>query len=109
MKILRLTARGLIVPISFQVPRKAAVFHADLYPDAYAGVPSLSADEWFKGENKDPVLKSLDPANAAAAPQKKLVKSSAELQLELDAANKMIAEQASEIEALKAQLAALKA
>jgi len=32
-----------IVPISFQVPRKSDLFQKDLFPDTYAGVPSLEA------------------------------------------------------------------
>merc|ERR1739838_172965 len=30
----------------------------------YAGKPALSADQWLKGENKDPVFASMDPAKA---------------------------------------------
>jgi len=50
-----------IVPISFQVPRKSDLFQKDLFPDAYAGVPSLEAKEYLAGENKPPKLKSMKP------------------------------------------------
>jgi coronin-1B/1C/6 len=36
-----------------------------LYPDAYAGEPALSPDEWIKGENADPKLRSLAPGFVA--------------------------------------------
>lgn len=64
-RFLKLT-RNAIVPVSFVVPRKtgADIFQADIYPDTTAGVPSLSADEYLKGENKPPVMKSMDPAKS---------------------------------------------
>jgi len=53
-----------VIPISFIVPRKAGaeVFQEDIYPNAYAGRPSLQADEWLKGENKAPITVSMNPA-----------------------------------------------
>ncbi len=27
-------------------------FHSDLFPDTASGIPALSADSWFKGENQ---------------------------------------------------------
>ncbi|ETO15769.1 hypothetical protein RFI_21593 [Reticulomyxa filosa] len=56
--------KSTVVPISFIVPRKAGaeVFQEDIFPDAYAGRPALQADEWLKGENKDPVTTSMNPA-----------------------------------------------
>ena len=27
-------------------------FHGDLYPDTFAGVPSMTASQWAAGENK---------------------------------------------------------
>mmetsp|Transcript_6435 Transcript_6435/g.15556 ORF Transcript_6435/g.15556 Transcript_6435/m.15556 type:complete len:369 (-) Transcript_6435:353-1459(-) len=53
-----------IQPVDFIVPRKSTLFQGELFPDAYAGVPSLSKEAWLGGENKDPVLKSLDPKKA---------------------------------------------
>jgi len=62
-RLLRLTAKG-VVPVSFIVPRKSGkeVFQADIFPDAYAGKPALTAEEWAKGANKPPILMSLDPS-----------------------------------------------
>lgn len=100
------------IPISFQVPRKSAdTFQKDLYPDAYAGVPSLSADEWLAGRNAPPKKFSLNPAtggssssaaSATAAPTSsfKAQKSPGDLQRDLDQANARIAE----LEALVARL-----
>jgi len=53
-----------IVPISFQVPRKSDLFQKDLFPDAYAGVPSMEAKEYLSGENKPPKLKSMKPGTS---------------------------------------------
>jgi len=53
-----------IVPISFQVPRKSDLFQKDLFPDAYAGVPSLEAKQYLAGENADPKVKSMKPGAA---------------------------------------------
>merc|ERR1719192_1445960 len=55
--------KNAIIPISFVVPRKsgADVFQEDIYPDCYAGKPALSADEWLNGQNKDPIMTSMDP------------------------------------------------
>jgi len=64
-RFLKLTESS-VIPISFIVPRKAGgdVFQKDIFPDAYAGVPSLSAQDWLSGQNKDPVLMSMDPKNS---------------------------------------------
>jgi len=48
-------------PISFQVPRKSEIFQDDIYPDCYAGEPSLTSDEWLSGKDADPKLRSLAP------------------------------------------------
>jgi len=62
-RFLKLTAKS-VTPISFIVPRKSGeeVFQADIYPDAFAGKPALSAEEWANGQNKPPILMSLDPS-----------------------------------------------
>jgi hypothetical protein len=53
-----------VTPIPFVVPRKAGneVFQSDIFPDAPIGKPSLQAQEWISGTNKNPILGSLDPA-----------------------------------------------
>jgi hypothetical protein len=101
-----------VSPVSFQVPRKSDLFQTDLFPDTYAGVPSMSADEWKSGDNKVPAKKSMKPGEStksvASKPEFKAAassgsssssssaaaasapasggKSAAELQRELDAA-----------------------
>lgn len=46
--------------ISFFVPRRTEVFHDDIYPDAPAGIPALTAEEWLQGKSVEgPVLLSL--------------------------------------------------
>lgn len=91
-----------VVPISFQVPRKSAdQFQKDLYPDAPAGVPSLSADEYVAGKNAAPVLKSMNPKDSKTAQptQQATFKAQPSLKDELTAANKRI----QELEALLAK------
>lgn len=112
-RFMKVTAKA-VVPMPFVVPRKVKVFHSELFPDDIAGVPSLSIDEWSSGENKPPVLMSLDPdqresapaasggdASTSAAPT--FTKSAAELQKELDAANAKIAELEKKIAKLEAE------
>lgn len=97
-----------VVPISFQVPRKSAdTFQKDLYPDAYAGVPAVSGQEWVAGKSGLPPRRSMKPGAstevAAAAPVAiKVSKSPAELQRELDAAHAKIAQLEAELAKLKA-------
>lgn len=109
-KALRL-CRNWVEPVSFQVPRKSDNFQADLFPDSYAGIPSMTADEWLSGVNKPPPLSSMNPGKAgmgvtiSSSATKKIHfearKSPAALEAELAAANKRIQELESEIRRLK--------
>uniref|UniRef100_A0A8C1U8V4 Coronin n=1 Tax=Cyprinus carpio TaxID=7962 RepID=A0A8C1U8V4_CYPCA len=56
---------NFIVPISYQVPRKD--FHADLYPDTVGHTPAVTAEDWWKGENKQ-VLTSSVLASTSSSP-----------------------------------------
>lgn len=51
--------RGLCEPISMIVPRKSETYQDDLYPDTAAPTPALTAEEWIKGNNREPVLMSM--------------------------------------------------
>jgi len=53
--------RDWISPVSFIVPRKSDLFQGDIYPDTYAGIPSMTAGEWASGANKPVVLRSMKP------------------------------------------------
>ena len=102
MRGMKLTSNS-VEGLSFIIPRKSDRFQKDIYPDTYAGQPSMTADEFFEGKDADPKLVSMDPANAGAnagssAPAMSL-KTKAQLQKELDAALARIKE-------LEAQLAA---
>eukprot|EP00484_Ammonia_sp_Unknown_P030869 CAMPEP_0197052566 /NCGR_PEP_ID=MMETSP1384-20130603/27027_1 /TAXON_ID=29189 /ORGANISM="Ammonia sp." /LENGTH=464 /DNA_ID=CAMNT_0042485327 /DNA_START=44 /DNA_END=1434 /DNA_ORIENTATION=+ len=57
--------KNAVIPVSFIVPRKAGadVFQDDIYPETYAGKPALSAEEWLGGQNKDPIMTTMDPEN----------------------------------------------
>ena len=46
-----------------QLPRKFEGYQPDVYPPTFAGIPALSNEEWRCGENKNPVLRSLEPGN----------------------------------------------
>ncbi len=51
--------RPICEPLSFIVPRKSEQFQSDIFPDTNAPTPALTAEEWFSGSNKSPVLISL--------------------------------------------------
>lgn len=97
--------RDAVVPIHFQVPRKSEMFQEDLYPETYAGVATLTADEWLAGQNAAPKMCSMNPKERGEEKADVVFvakKSPAELQAELDVANKRIAE----LEAMVAKLSA---
>lgn len=50
-----------IEPISMQVPRKSDVFQDDIFPDCYAGEPTVSSSEWFGGKNGEVKTQSMAP------------------------------------------------
>ncbi|KAG7770408.1 hypothetical protein KL931_002172 [Ogataea haglerorum] len=50
---------NIVEPISFIVPRRSEMFQDDIYPDAPAGVPALTAEEFFAGKTSGPVLVSM--------------------------------------------------
>lgn len=66
--MLKLTS-DFVEPISFIVPRKESSFQEDIFPLAYAGIPAMTADEWFAGKVADPVKMSLDPAKNDSLPR----------------------------------------
>jgi len=95
--------RDIIEPISMCVPRKSDMFQTDLFPETASNVAVLTAAEYAEGKNGEVAKMSLDPKNRGAdgASQTFVAKKSpAELQTELEAAHKRIAE-------LEAQVAAL--
>jgi WD40 repeat protein len=109
-RLLRLKSDS-VEALRFRIPRKSASFQKDLYPDDIAGVPSMTAEEWAGGMNKDPVLMEMDPKKRAAAPGNatgmtfKMAKSRAELEAELEAAKYKIRTLTAEVELYKGQLA----
>lgn len=52
-------SKAICEPISMIVPRKSDQFQPDIYPDTASPTPALSAEEWFSGITKGPVLMSL--------------------------------------------------
>ena len=117
LKLTSQNGNGIVEPLSFIVPRKSDAFQDDIFPDAFCGAPSMTADEWsaaahksnrrgasslifiarrWAGANAAPRTAPLDPAKAGngAAPVAKTftkVKTAAQLQKELDEALAKIA------------------
>lgn len=58
-----------VEPISFTVPRKSDLFQDDLYPNCFAGVPGLTADQWRAGQNKEPDMSFSHAPGFVAAPK----------------------------------------
>jgi len=58
-------SKNQVQPIAFKVPRKSDLFQDDIFPDTYAGVAGLSAEQWIAGENADAVKVSLEPKDNA--------------------------------------------
>lgn len=84
-----------VVPVSFQVPRKAAdQFQSDLFPDAYAGISSATCADWMGGADAEPTLTSMRPGERVMAEAQVFVakKTYVELEAELAAAYARIAE-----------------
>jgi len=95
--------RDSVNPVHFMVPRKSDLFQEDIFPDSFAGVPSLDSDAWLKGENKAPVLASMKPGTDVGQKAAFVAKKSrVELEAELDTANKRIKELEAELAKLKA-------
>ena len=64
-RMLKLTGDS-VEPLSFIVPRKSEAFQEDIFPDTAAGIPSLTAAEWFSGKTAEPKKVSLDPSRHGA-------------------------------------------
>ena len=64
------------------------MFQEDIFPDTYAGIPALTATEYFEGKNKEPATVSMKPgaahAGGGAQPVFTAAKSASQLQKELD-------------------------
>jgi coronin-1B/1C/6 len=50
--------------VNFLVPRKSDLFQADLYPETYAGVATMSTADFKEGNDKQPSKMSLKPGDA---------------------------------------------
>lgn len=94
-----------IVPQSFTFPKKNMdVFHDDLFPDCFMGQQAMTGDEWLAGENKEPVLGSMDPSNRSQGDSSggvQFVKKAT--YAELEAENQALKERVAELEAQLAQ------
>lgn len=100
---------GQVVPISFIVPRKADAFQLDIYPDCLAGIPAVTSDEWVGGVSRDPIRKSMDPAqqtedDTAKSRTASQIVTRADLIQQLDAAKAVVAELEAENNQFRKQL-----
>lgn len=57
------TIKSLIEPLSMIVPRRSESYQEDIYPTTAGNKPSMTADEWLRGVDKDPVMMSLKPGS----------------------------------------------
>lgn len=87
-----------VEPLSFICPRKSDLFQADLYPDAYAGKPSIKSKDFFSGKKGTVNRVTMDPSKrtgkattTTGATNFKKKKTAAVLQKELDESNAKIA------------------
>lgn len=39
--------------------QQSELFQEDLYPDTPGDIPAVTAEEWWEGQNKDPIVMSL--------------------------------------------------
>ncbi|KAI8058139.1 hypothetical protein BDF22DRAFT_615648 [Syncephalis plumigaleata] len=58
---------NLIEPISFVVPRRSDTFQADIFPPTAGQQPAQSADDYFNGQNANPILFDLETGGEADA------------------------------------------
>jgi coronin-2 len=80
------TLKDMCEPISMIVPRKSELFQEDIYPLTAAAIPALSTDEWLQGQNKEPILCSLQAnTTMSTSTQRKTTK---RLATEVDSTNK---------------------
>lgn len=59
MRFYKLHPKGFIEPISFTVPRKATTFQDDIFVPTKKDEATMTAAEWLKGANVEPVRVSL--------------------------------------------------
>ncbi|KAL4618176.1 coronin-2A-like [Arapaima gigas] len=61
------TTKSLIEPLSMIVPRRSESYQEDIYPMTAGNEPAMTAEEWFTGLDKGPVLVSLNPSSKPSA------------------------------------------
>lgn len=67
IRIMKLTNKDGIHPLSFTVPRKSDAFQDDIFPPAPAPIPAHTFEEWKKGSSKLPITMKLDPSSMSSA------------------------------------------
>jgi len=74
-RYLKLT-HDAVIPLSFCVPRKtgADIFQEDIFPDCFAGLPSLTPEEYFEGKNSAKIMMSMNPSKRGDVEQVKFEK-----------------------------------
>jgi coronin-1B/1C/6 len=62
-------------PLRFMVPRRSEGFSDDLFPHTASDEPALTAEQWFSGENSDPILIDLSQGYSASVKDSSFQKS----------------------------------
>lgn len=73
-RLMKLTNKDGVHPLTFTVPRKSEAFQDDIFPPAPAAIPAHTCAEWVKGSSKLPITMKLDPKSMStngSAPAKK--------------------------------------
>lgn len=60
IRLYKVASNSHVEPVSFRVPRKAETFQADIYPPVPAGKAVLTAEQFFAGQEADPVMVSAE-------------------------------------------------
>lgn len=89
-----------VIPHSFIFPKKNTdVFHQDVYPDTFQGMPALTSEEWFGGANAAPLVGSMNPENRSQGDGAGFVFEKKATYAELEAENRALKERVAELEA----------
>lgn len=106
-RMLKQENNNVLQPISFIVPRKNQdVFQADLYPPAPDVEPSMTAEEWFNGQNKAIRRRSMKPGDVVSSQPRRMTVDTASVSAQ--AANALPAADAQALQRLQSEVASLK-
>lgn len=105
MRAVKLTNNTLEF-ISFRVPRRSEAFQEDIYPDCISTFPSMRAEEWLNGHNKEPIRVPIKDVTSTTQVEVEIkqTKTIAEYERELKEAHEEIARLKHRISHLESRL-----